>query len=89
MKTVTAAEANRQFSKLLRHAASGETVVVTSHGKPVARLVPVTDNEEAVLRKRAAAREGLFERLRTQPAMNLGKISREELYDEVIFGEKT
>ena len=36
MKTVTAAEANRQFSTGLREVAHGESVLVTSRGKPVA-----------------------------------------------------
>jgi prevent-host-death family protein len=37
---VSAAEANRQFSELLGQAASGEIVVITRRGQPVAQLVP-------------------------------------------------
>lgn len=41
---VTAAEANRDFSKLLRSAREGDFFIVTSHGTPVARLVPIEDD---------------------------------------------
>lgn len=43
-KTVTAAEANRDFSKLLRSVREGDSFIVTSHGTPVARLVPIEDD---------------------------------------------
>jgi prevent-host-death family protein len=39
MRTVTAREANQNFSKLLAEVEAGETVVVTKRGKPAARLV--------------------------------------------------
>ena len=35
-KAVSAADANRRFSELLRTVKKGQSVVVTSHGKPVA-----------------------------------------------------
>ncbi len=38
MKTVSAAEANRHFSKILRDVRAGETVIVTSRGEPVAQI---------------------------------------------------
>ena len=38
-KIVSAAEANREFSSLLRGVREGQTFVVTSHGKPVARMI--------------------------------------------------
>ncbi|MDQ0469780.1 type II toxin-antitoxin system Phd/YefM family antitoxin [Labrys wisconsinensis] len=79
MKTVSAAEANRQFSKLLRDVQAGEEVVVTSRGRAVARIVPAERKSEAEL---AAARKALFDRLRSQSALNLPKITRDELYDD-------
>jgi prevent-host-death family protein len=39
MKTVSARDANQHFSKLLAEVESGEEVVITRHGRPVARLV--------------------------------------------------
>ena len=38
-QAITAAEANRQFSRLLGEVREGASYVVTSHGKPVARMV--------------------------------------------------
>jgi prevent-host-death family protein len=80
MKTVTAAEANRHFSRLLGEVRRGETVIVTSHGTPVAKIVPAETADEAT--RREAARRELFERLRSQPALNLGKMSRDEMHDD-------
>jgi len=75
-KQVTAAEANRHFSRLLREVREGDTVVITAHGKPVARLVP------APVKGSEAAKQALLERLRSQPALNLGPWTREELYED-------
>ncbi len=40
-KAVSAADANRRFSELLRTVKKGRSVIVTSHGKPVAKITPV------------------------------------------------
>jgi prevent-host-death family protein len=78
MKTVTAAEANRQFSKILREVRGGETVLVTSHGEPVATIAPATASSAA----RVEAKRRLLEDLRAQPTLDLPRIARDELYDE-------
>ena len=78
MKTVTAAEANRQFSKILREVRGGETVLVTSHGEPVAKIAPARAPDAA----RAEAKRQLIKHLRAQPTLNLPRVSRNELYDE-------
>jgi antitoxin (DNA-binding transcriptional repressor) of toxin-antitoxin stability system len=38
MKTISAAEANRHFSEVLRAATQGQTILITSRGRPVATL---------------------------------------------------
>ena len=82
MRTVSAADANRNFSKLLRDVQAGETVVVTSRGKPVATFTPIADADlEAERKRRDEAFERLMTRLRSQPAMNLGTFNRDEAYD--------
>jgi prevent-host-death family protein len=78
---VTAAEANRSFSRLLRGVRAGHSYLVTSHGQPVARLVPADQHDEVTRRMRIAARRALFERLAKQPALNLGPWSRDEAYE--------
>jgi prevent-host-death family protein len=75
---VAAADANRTFSTLLRRARAGHTVVITSHGKPVARLVPVREGDAVT----SAARAALFDRLRTAPVTKVRRWTRDELYEE-------
>jgi prevent-host-death family protein len=46
MKTISAADANRHFSSLLRDVATGEVVTVVSRGKPVA-VISAANHEDA------------------------------------------
>jgi prevent-host-death family protein len=75
---ITAAEANREFSRVLRSVRDGQSFVVTSHGKPVAKIVPVTEDRHMAI----AARANLLARLRSQKPVDIGRWSREELYEE-------
>jgi prevent-host-death family protein len=77
-KAISAADANRRFSELLRTVKRGRSVLVTSHGKPVARIVPVTDDD----RTAEGARSALFTRLRTEPVVRVGRWKRDDLYEE-------
>ena len=54
MKQVQAATAKAKFSELLDDVERGETVVITRHGKVVARLVPDDDRRRAEMRKAMA-----------------------------------
>jgi prevent-host-death family protein len=74
---IPAAEANRQFSRLLREVREGRSYVVTAHGKPIARIVPCTAADAA----RGAARAALLQRLALQPAIDIGPWSRDALYE--------
>ena len=76
-KTVSAADANRDFSKLLRAVRDGDSFVITSHGRPVAKIVPFATRD----RVRDAARETLLAHLRSQPAIDIGPWTRDELYE--------
>ena len=81
-ETVTAAEANRTFSRLLRGVREGRSYTVTSHGQPVARLVPAgQDSDDAMLRFRKAAKKALLERVAKQPTVDIGSWTRDELYE--------
>jgi len=77
-KAVSAAEANRNFSRLLQDVRKGKTFVVTSHGKPLAKLVPYEEPADT----RRAAWEALMERLKNQPVQDIGPWTREELYED-------
>jgi prevent-host-death family protein len=78
-KVITAAEANRQFSRLLREVRDGDSYVVTSHGRPVAKIVPISSDERVV----DAARVALLDHLRSQTPIEAGPWSRDELYDDL------
>ena len=77
---VSASEANRGFSKILRMVRDGAEVRVTSHGRTVARIVP-PDDGEAERERRRAGMEKLIKRLESQPMIVVGPWTREELYD--------
>jgi prevent-host-death family protein len=77
-ETVSAADANRRFSFLLRGVREGRRYVVTSHGKPVARLIPAGRNDEFA----ASARSTLLSRLEGQPIIDAGRWTRDELYED-------
>jgi prevent-host-death family protein len=81
MRTVSAADANRHFSKILREVKAGGTVVITSHGEPVARIEPVSEVGSDEERRQEAWR-ALLDRLKGQPALNLGRFNRDELYED-------
>ncbi|MGE0256240.1 MAG: type II toxin-antitoxin system Phd/YefM family antitoxin [Alphaproteobacteria bacterium] len=77
-KSLPSAEANRKFSALLRGVREGHSYVVTSHGKPVARIVPAGDRAVVA----AGARDVLLERLARQPVVRAGRWTRDELYED-------
>ncbi len=55
MRTVGLFEAKNKLSELVAAASNGEEVVITRHGKPVAKLVTASDDvEERKLRRREA-----------------------------------
>jgi prevent-host-death family protein len=76
-KAVSAADANRRFSELLRTVKKGRSVIVTSHGKPVAKISPLAEDQRAA----AGARSVLFARLRRERVVNAGRWTRGERYD--------
>ncbi|HEY1659088.1 MAG TPA: type II toxin-antitoxin system prevent-host-death family antitoxin [Candidatus Sulfotelmatobacter sp.] len=78
-KAISAADANRNFSRLLRDVKEGQTYVVTSHGRPVARIAPV-DRKPGKVGDSPAWR-ALMRRVKNQPAIDIGPWTRDELYD--------
>jgi prevent-host-death family protein len=77
-KEVSAADANRRFSELLRTVTKGQSVVVTSHGKPVAKISPAVEDA----RVGEGARCALFARLRKERVVKAGRWTRDALYDD-------
>lgn len=78
MKAITSTEANREFSKLLRAVAQGQSIQITSRGRPVATLSPI---DSRALKRRAAGKASLLARLDAQARGGERDGSRDELYD--------
>jgi len=76
MKTISAREANRHFSSLLREVSSGEVITIISHGKPVATISPASFDKP----QKNAARLRLLKRLEKQNVSSSRNWTRDELY---------
>jgi prevent-host-death family protein len=77
MTTVGAFEAKTHFSALLERAAQGEEIVITRHGRPVARLVPAVGEDDT------ARIDGAIDTLkRLRQGTMLGGLAWRELRDE-------
>ncbi|MDZ4363930.1 type II toxin-antitoxin system prevent-host-death family antitoxin [Brevundimonas sp.] len=79
-RTITATDANREFSRVFNEVANGETYVVTARGKPLVRIAklesPVAD--EAARRAKVHA---LVDELGNLPLRAPGRIIREDGYE--------
>jgi prevent-host-death family protein len=53
-KAISATEANRRFSELLRTVKTGRSIIVTSHGKAVAKIAPLAEGERMLGKARSA-----------------------------------
>jgi prevent-host-death family protein len=78
VRTVTVTQAHQNLSRLLRDVSSGQEVVVTSRGKPVARLVQIDAPEGA---ERSRRFDQALEQLDRLPPVTIGAWSRDELYN--------
>ena len=76
MKTISAREANRHFSNLLREVSSGEGITILSRGKPVATISPASIDRP----QKNAARLSLLKRLDKQNVSGSRNWTRDELY---------
>jgi prevent-host-death family protein len=76
-KPISAADANREFSKLLQDVKKGQSYVITSHGKPVAKIGPVEEDYKLVKK----ARTVLLSRLQSEPVTDICSWTRDELYE--------
>lgn len=79
MKTITATEAKRQFSAMLRQVAEGHSLLVTLRGKPVASIEPVRQHTRSAI---SAAKRRLLEHLDSMSISGESRAwTRDELYD--------
>ena len=75
-RAITASDANQRFSEMLRAVQRGETFVVTSRGRPVAKVTPVDD-----LDGQARKIDALLNRLESMPIRIVEDWTRDELYE--------
>jgi len=75
-KPISAADANREFSRLLQGVKKGNSYIVTSHGTPVAKIAPVASGSHLAEKARAL----LLARLESQPVLEIGHWTRDEMY---------
>lgn len=66
MKKIQASIAKAQFAELLDEVERGETVVITRHGKPIARLTP--ESSAASERVQSAIKRIIERRKHNKPA---------------------
>jgi prevent-host-death family protein len=65
MRTFQASEAKTHFLRILDEVQRGETIIITRHGKPVARLIPQMEIDQE--RVERAVQSILAIRKRTMP----------------------
>jgi prevent-host-death family protein len=79
MKTVSAREANQQFSRLLGQVVEGEEIVITRRGQPVATLAPYRGRP--ITAERQAAIERLMALLDKGFPMGGIRATRDEMHE--------
>ena len=76
---ISAREANQRFSELLAKVErERQGFVVTKHGRPVARILPIERPQMQLTPEQEAALERI---MTTGWPLGIGKFSRDELYD--------
>ena len=79
LTTITAREANQRFSEILSKVETeGQGFVVTKHGRPVARIVPLASGKRRIDADKEAAMQRLFA---SAKPLGIGRISRDELHE--------
>ena len=74
-RAISASDANQRFSEMLRDVQEGETYVVMSRGRPVARVVPIDRHAQ---RRSVASLLKFVEQL---PRRHAGEWTRDDLYN--------
>lgn len=75
--SMSIAEAKARFSAVIDRATAGEETVITRHGKPVAKIVPLWTAHD-----QDRARQIFEEMRRLRKGAKLGELSWKELRDE-------
>ena len=71
MQSIAASEAKTHFLRILDDVERGQSVVITRHGKPIARITPETEIDREKVRRAFEAMSALRKRI--------GKLSIEDI----------
>lgn len=71
MRDIQASEAKTHLPQILDEVERGETIRITRHGRPIARIIPETDRRQAEIDKAVANIRALRQRT--------GKVTTEEI----------
>lgn len=83
-KTISATEANRRFSELLRLIDEGETFIVTTHGRPRVRMERVRKDAH----EQSAANGQPRDRRRHQESQDVSLVARDRRYEDAEVLER-
>jgi prevent-host-death family protein len=75
-RAISASDANQRFSEMLREVQAGESFIVTSRGRPVAKVVPIGDIDG-----QGAAIDALLDFVTGLPRRRAEAWRREDLYE--------
>ena len=81
MREIQASEAKTHHPQILDDVERGETVVISRHGRPVARLVPETERRQAEIDEAVEGIIALRKRLK-------GRITAEEILSFIREGRR-
>jgi prevent-host-death family protein len=81
MREVQASEAKTHLPQLLDEVERGETVVITRHGRPIARLVPEAERRQAEIDEAVESILAVRKRIKN-------KITAEEILSSIREGRK-
>jgi prevent-host-death family protein len=80
MRQIQASEAKTHLPELLDEVERGATLIITRHGKPIARLVPETDRRQSEIAEAVARMQA---RRRSAPSITV-----QELFSAREMGRK-
>lgn len=82
LETVSIREANQHLSRYLERVEQGGELVITRHGRPIARVLPIPAVESPLLTdEQSAARERLRERMRCGYQLGGVRCDRDSLHE--------
>jgi len=81
-------ELKAHLSSYLRRVEVGETVVITRHGKPIGRIVPITESMDAQLDRLTQAGLIAWNKETLQPLAPVAQIRGEQTVAELLLQDR-